>query len=166
MTRREILAGLAAFPFEREIRSAELRMSELINDDRSRAGLPRLEWSEVLADAARSQSTRMMVRGFFGHRDPEYGELQKRLEAAGIGWSHCAENIFHASGWQEPGWRAPLRLADISWMTSPGHQANILLDSVTLTGVGIAHRPPEDWFLTQIFIAPPIVPVRRNGEWR
>lgn len=138
---------MTAFPFEREIRAAEKRLFALVNEERTKRDLQALEFVERLADAAREHSIRMMTRGFFSHQDPDYGNLSLRLGDAGIRWSRCAENIFHSYGWEEP-----LRLAVVHWMTSPGHRENILLPDVTRTGVGIARKPGEHWYLTQVFV--------------
>ncbi len=138
---------MTGFPLEREIRAAEKRLCGYVNDERTKRDLGPLQFVERLADAARMHSIRMMTRDFFSHQDPDFGNLQMRLQDAGIVWARCAENIFHSYGWEDP-----LRLAVIHWMTSPGHRENILLPDVTMTGIGIARKPGDHWYLTQMFL--------------
>lgn len=162
MTRREILPCFAgpwlgpllftqksAF-FEQQTRAAERRLFDLINEERTNASLPPLIWSDAIAASARKHSKRMMDGNFFSHTDPELGALSARIDAAGIRWSRCAENIFHSHGWPNP-----VLHALINWMTSPGHRANILLEGVTHSGLGAARQAEDDWYITQQFIAFP-----------
>ena len=89
---------------------------------------------------------------FPGHIDPERGDLAERLSGAGIGWAQCGENLFMEKGWDDP-----VHFAVVSWWYSAGHQANLLNPEFTETGVGLAQGPDKAWFVTQIFLAPPVL---------
>lgn len=96
---------------------------------------------------------------FSGHIDPERGGLADRLTSVGIGWAQCGENLFMEKGWDDP-----VHFAVVSWWYSPGHQANLLNSEFTESGVGLAQGPDKAWFVTQIFLAPPVLKtaVRRH----
>jgi uncharacterized protein YkwD len=151
MTRRiAMTATLAlAVPHERDIAEIERRVFDEVNEVRERVGAGRLQWSAEIACAARLQSTRMMERGFFGHADPDRGQLADRLKTAGIPWSRCAENLLHGRGYTDP-----VRIAIISWWYSPGHRQNMIEPAFTESGIGVAFVPDETWFITQIFTTP------------
>src|SRR5438105_3442851 len=115
MTRRTFVQTSLAlrFPWERDLADDEKRIYYAVNNERARRDAAPLEWSDQLAGAARSQSARMLVHGFFGHNDPEYGSLQDRLALHGIRWSRCVENLFCEKGIEDP-----VPIAVISWRYS------------------------------------------------
>jgi uncharacterized protein YkwD len=127
----------------------ERRIFRAINAERRERGLGELRWSESLAAEARRHSRRMAAESFTSHDDPERGDVPKRLAAAGIAWLECAENIFSAQGYEEPGAEAVKR-----WMASPGHRRNILNPKFTHTGVGAALRADGTLLVTQEFLLP------------
>ncbi|HKW97820.1 MAG TPA: CAP domain-containing protein [Bryobacteraceae bacterium] len=132
------------------LRSLALKVFEGVNRERSLHRLPKLKWSDALAEQARLESTNMMERGFFSHTDPVRGPLAERLNAAGIRWSRCSENIFREQGMDDPA-----ESAVEGWMKSPPHREGLLDSLVTETGVGIAVSPDTEYFITQIFLHPP-----------
>lgn len=131
------------------IRDMEKRLFDAINNQRGHAGIADLIWSEPLANAAREQSANMLQRGFFSHVDPIRGDLAARLQASGIQWLRCGENLFTEKGHIEPVWTAV-----VEWMHSPGHKQNILQPEFTHSGIGIARSPDAKYFMTQIFTRP------------
>lgn len=116
------------------------------NRERRARGLDELVWDDALADQAVQQSTNMMERGFFSHLDPVRGVLSARLNASGIRWVRCGENLFRERGLDDPP-----QAAVEGWMTSPGHRAAILDPLFTHSGVGIAVSPDTEYFITEIF---------------
>ena len=130
----------------------EWRIFTRINEIRDASGVGRLQWSGPIAECARQQSIRKVELRFPGHIDPELGGVAERLNSAGIGWAQCGENLFMEKGWDDP-----VHFAVVSWWYSPGHQANLLNPEFTSTGVGIAQGPDKAWFVTQIFLTPPVV---------
>lgn len=132
------------------LRSLALKVFTAANRQRGLHGVQKLKWNDALAEQARLESTNMMERGFFSHTDPVRGSLAERLNAAGIRWSRCSENIFREQGMDDPA-----EAAVEGWMKSPPHRQGMLDSLVTETGVGIAVSPDTEYFITQIFLHPP-----------
>jgi len=126
------------------------KVFSLANRQRQLHGLTPLQWNKALAEQARLQSTSMMERGFFGHVDPVRGPLSARLNATGVRWSRCGENIFREHGMDDPADEAVE-----GWMKSPAHRSSLLDPLFTETGVGIAISPETEYYITQEFIRPP-----------
>lgn len=109
----------------------EKEVLALINQERKKAGLPALSWDEDLARAARYHAADMSHDGYFDHNTMDKGPIKvagafdriRRFSSKGH-----SENI----AWNQPSPEAVVA----SWMTSPGHKANILAARSTLLGVG------------------------------
>ena len=129
-----------------EEQSLERRVWRAINRERRRQGAAELAWDEALAAEARRHSSRMVEVGFFSHYDPERGGLEPRLDADGIPWRDCAENIILFKQDEDD----PAEVAVKAWMASPGHRENLLNPVYTLSGVGIATGGNHLW-MTQDF---------------
>ena len=127
----------------------EKKVFDEANRQRRLRGVSELQWNDAVADQARSHSINMMQRGFFSHIDPERGALVARLDAVGIGWTRCGENIYREKGLDDP-----VRSAVDGWMSSPEHRKSLLDPLFSQSGVGIAISPDTDYFITQIFIHP------------
>ena len=84
---------------------------------------------------------------FFSHIDPLRGGLTRRLNAAGVHWTMCGENIFQAEGYDDP-----VPVAIDGWMKSSGHRRNILDPNFTHTGVGFMLGPGRVFYVTQEFV--------------
>jgi uncharacterized protein YkwD len=110
------------------------RIFSRINELRIASGVEALAWSAALARCATEQSIRKDQLRFPGHTDPERGSVSERLNAAGIGWSRCGENIFSERGYDDP-----VHFAVVSLWYSPGHKQNLLSPEFTETGVGVAN---------------------------
>lgn len=125
------------------------KVFDLVNRQRRLHGVTPFEWNNALAEQARLHSASMMERGFFAHVDPVRGPLAARLNAAGVRWSRCGENIFREQGMDDPAYEAVE-----GWMKSPAHRSSLLDPLFTATGVGIAISPTTEYFITQVFIRP------------
>jgi uncharacterized protein YkwD len=134
---------------EADLRAAARQIFRRVNQERSRRGIDELEWYEPLAAEARLHSYNMVARWFFAHEDPIRGDLVKRLQAAGIRWRSCAENIFNMRGYPDLA-----SAAMEGWLGSPGHRENILAARFTHTGVGAALRVDGTYYVTQEFVRP------------
>ncbi len=142
-------SGATAPAMEDPLQPLSRKVFDLVNRQRRLHGLALLQWNDSLARQARLQSTSMMERGFFAHVDPVRGPLALRLNAAGIHWSRCGENIFREYGMDEPAEEAVE-----GWMKSPAHRMSVLDPLFSETGVGIAISPTTEYYVTQIFIRP------------
>jgi uncharacterized protein YkwD len=88
------------------------------NAERARAGLPPLELSRPLSNAAHGHAAYMGQTGRFGHYGIGDGDPGSRATAAGYTWRSVGENI----AWGQPDASA----AVAAWMASSGHRRNIL----------------------------------------
>jgi uncharacterized protein YkwD len=126
------------------------RIFDRINELRVVSGVEELAWSAPVARCAREQSLRKDRLRFPGHTDPERGSVSERLQAAGIRWARCGENIF-----SERGYADPVHFAVVFWWYSSGHKENLLNREFTHSGVGVAESADGTFFVTQIFLLPP-----------
>jgi uncharacterized protein YkwD len=100
----------------------------LINQQRTRRGLPALRANRDLDHSAQGW-TRQMV----DHHDFTHGaDFASRISRAGFHWSAAGENI--ATGYATPS--AVVR----GWMASTGHCQNILDPSYRAVGTGVSAR--------------------------
>jgi uncharacterized protein YkwD len=136
-------------PAARTETEAESLMLQLVNEDRSKAGLPPLLMDERLSLMARRHSRDMRDRAFFAHVSPRTGHLADRAEREAIAYRRLGENI--AVG-------VDVREAQKALLRSPGHRKNLLDPHFTHIGIGVAFD--EDaagrrrLFVTQDFLVP------------
>jgi uncharacterized protein YkwD len=151
MTRRDLfqsaLGAAAAKGWDSSLTGEARQIFARINELRMARGAPEMRWSEAIAQCALEQSERKRMLRFPGHEDPARGGVAERLNAAGIGWTRCAENLFTMNGYDDP-----VSFAVVFWWYSAGHQANILDPVFTHTGVGVTEAAGGAFFVPQIFI--------------
>jgi uncharacterized protein YkwD len=129
------------------LRQIEGQVYAAVNQLRNTEGRPELKRNEHLALEAKRHAENMAVRRFFAHEDLRRGDLAQRLDASGIGWERCAENIY-----QEKEIRDPAEDAVHSWLNSPGHKKNMLDLNLSETGVGVAVRHDGKLIIVQEFL--------------
>jgi uncharacterized protein YkwD len=133
-------------PAAEDLHLFEQKIRQNVNYERISKNIPQLNWNERLALEARKHARNIAARGFFAHEDPVRGAIDRRLDASGIRWHRCAENIYagDAAGLAEE--------AVTAWRLSPEH-CKIMLDSMlSETGVGIAVRKDGTIIVVQEFI--------------
>ncbi|WP_261802057.1 CAP domain-containing protein [Streptomyces sp. ISID311] len=121
--------------------SAEAQVLSLVNQERGRAGCSPVTADGELAHLAQQFSDDMAGRGFFGHTDPDGDTPWDRARAAdisGLGGENIARGQANAQSVMD------------SWMSSPGHRANILNCEYKTLGVGAHFGPGGPWW-TQDF---------------
>lgn len=126
----------------------EFQIFQLVNSERYKNRLGNLEWDDKLAELARNYSEKMAHENFFEHADLQGKTVVDRAKERRLkNWSKIGENLFLCSG---------IRNFDVfsvrGWMKSPTHRENILDESWTTTGIGIAESKDGKIFITQIFI--------------
>lgn len=112
---------------------------DLVNQERSKAGLSGLTVDTLLTKVATEKARDMDVNNYFSHTSPTYGSPFDMMRQFGVTYSYAGENI--ASGQ-----RTPQEVMN-AWMNSPGHRANILNGSFKEIGVGYVNG---EW--VQMFI--------------
>jgi len=126
----------------------EQRAFDLINAQRQKRGESSLVWDAELTRMAREHSANMAGQNFFDHTDPQGRNMTMRASAEGVtGWSAIAENIAYNSGYDDPAAFAVER-----WLISAKHRENILRESFTHSGIGVARAADGRVYFTQVFI--------------
>jgi uncharacterized protein YkwD len=126
---------------------------EQINGLRVQRGLPPFRESAILDRAASGQSRDMATYNFFDHHNPLPGRAQPwdRAAAAGYPSRTIAENLFYCQGTPD---------GEISgqcfqtWAESPGHRENMLDNSRSEIGVGVASSAQGETYITAVFGQP------------
>ena len=122
--------------------AAEDRMLELVNQERSRAGLGALSVDPTIREVARAYSIDMFRRGFFSHVDLDGATPFDRMRRGGVRFSGAGENLALAP---------TVDVAHQGLMNSPGHRANILNGRFRRIGIGAASGGMHGRMFTQNF---------------
>lgn len=124
--------------------SLEQQVLDLVNVERSKAGLSLLELDVELSEVAKVKSEDMRDNNYFSHTSPDYGSPFEMMKAFGISYTYAGENI--AAG------QTSAAAVMKSWMNSSGHKANILNKNYTHIGIGYAKGGTYSRYWTQQFI--------------
>lgn len=119
---------------EREILTAE-QIVHQANADRERYGLPTLQVSQTLSQAALAKAQDMLSNNYFAHVSPNGTKPWFWFSSMGYNYSFAGENL--AVGYSDA---AELQS---SWMASPKHRANLLSPQYTEIGIGIVYRSEQ-----------------------
>lgn len=111
-----------------ELAALEQRMIDLINQERTKAGLKSLEVDPRVTKLARMKSQDMVDKGYLDHKSPTYGYVEDMVRAAGISAQAVGENV---------GTGRTVEGLHETAMESPTHRRNILSPQYTHIGVGI-----------------------------
>lgn len=115
----------------------EREVHRLTNDERVAHGFSSLQNDSRLAAVARAHSEDMLAKNYFSHTNQSGCSVSCRADNAGYAWRALGENIHTMWGYQmSPTDTAKKIVTD--WMMSPGHRANILNATFTMTGIGLA----------------------------
>lgn len=126
----------------------EFQIFQLVNTERYKYRLENLEWDDKLAEIARDYSRQMAHENFFEHTDLQGKSVVDRAKDWRLkNWSKIGENLFFCSGVKNFD-----AFSVRGWMKSATHRQNILDESWTATGIGIAESNDGKIFITQIFI--------------
>ena len=141
---RPVLASVSAGV---DVAAAEQLFLDLLNADRTAAGLPALTLDPRLSDVARWRSEDMVARNYIGHDIGGY-TVGRLLHDRAVRFRLAGENIV-SNTFQES---ATVARAQEELMRSATHRENVLRPEYTLVGVGIAVGPNGRTVYTQIFI--------------
>ncbi|WP_046215079.1 CAP domain-containing protein [Paenibacillus wulumuqiensis] len=104
------------------------QVADLVNQERSKAGLKALAVDTNLQTMAQDKAVDMYKNNYFSHTSPTYGSPFDMMKTYKISYRAAGENI-------AKGQTSPAQVMN-SWMNSPGHKANILSKNFTHIGVG------------------------------
>ena len=130
---------------EQQISKAEMVL-KLVNQERSKAGVPSLTLSTKLTDIAYTKAKDMAEKNYFSHQSPTYGSPFDMLKQFGVSFSAAGENI-------AAGQKSAEEVMN-SWMNSSGHKANVLNKNYTQLGVGFYRGGSYGTEWVQLFIKP------------
>ena len=122
--------------------SEEIKMWELVNAERAKAGVPPVEFDEGLAEVACLKSADLITHNYFSHHSPTYGDPFVMLKSFGITYNYAGENLAGSP---------TVEIAHQNLMASPGHRKNILNPNFTHLGIGIVKGGPYGQMFTQLF---------------
>jgi len=105
---------------------------DLVNQERSKAGLQPLTMNSALSKMAMDKAQDMINNNYFDHQSPTYGSPFDMMRSYGINYSTAGENI-------AKGQATPTEVMN-AWMNSPGHRANILGSGFTQIGIAYYNR--------------------------
>jgi uncharacterized protein YkwD len=128
----------------------ETEVLGLVNQQRTRSGLPPLRFSARLAVIARGHSYDMAMRHYLAHNSPDGVAPADRISGAGIAYRVVGENIYMDDDADDPA-ELPHRAME-GWLKSPEHLANIVSSKFTETGVGVAESADGRTYVTQDFV--------------
>lgn len=130
-------------PSAQGLTAQEQQMLNLVNQERSRAGLAPLKVDMQVTRLARLKSQDMISKRYFSHQSPTYGSPFDMLKNNGVSYRTAGENI--AGNGSVSGAHSAL-------MNSAGHRANILKREFTHVGIGIIDGGQYGKMFTQLFI--------------
>ncbi len=143
-------AGLAGTAQIVSLSSYEQRLLDMVNSARASQGLPLLAPDSSVIQIARSRSSDMGTRGYFGHTTPDGGTFVTLLDAEGIRYSMAGETIARNNYPPEQG----PQIAFQGFMGSPAHRQIVLSPSYSRVGVGFYRTPDGMNYFTVIFLQP------------
>lgn len=113
------------------ITPSKQQLLDLINNERSKAGVKPLSFDDTLNRVAQLKSDDMKANNYFSHNSPTYGTPFQMMQKFGVSFKSAGENI--ATNYS-------VADAHTAFMNSPGHRANILNSSYTNIGIGITNN--------------------------
>lgn len=120
----------------------EAQMLELVNRERTAAGLRPVAPDPELTEVARRHSGDMFARSYFAHDTPEGRSPFDRMREGGVRFQTAGENLALAPS---------LQVAHNGLMNSPGHRRNILDPQFGRLGIGILDGGMRGLMVTQNF---------------
>ena len=121
----------------------EQKMINLVNQERTNAGLNALVFDNTLRAPALKHSRDMSTNNFFSHTSPTYGSFSQRLKDSGMKYSTAGENLAMYGS---------VEAAHTGLMNSEGHRANIMNTNYTRIGIGIVFNQSRGtYYITQWF---------------
>ncbi len=122
------LTGQSAATATADTYAFATQVVDLVNQERSKAGLKALVVDTNLQTMAQDKAMDMYKNNYFSHTSPTYGSPFDMMKTYKISYRAAGENI-------AKGQTSPAQVMN-SWMNSSGHKANILSKNYTHIAVG------------------------------
>jgi uncharacterized protein YkwD len=114
----------------------------LVNAERAALGLPGLNESPQLDEAAIGMAQRMVTEHFFSHNTPDGKNVVERIEPTGYIPNSSDWVVGENLAWGSGALSTPQAIVN-GWMNSPGHKANILAPDYKDIGLAAAMGAPS-----------------------
>ena len=121
----------------------EQQLFDLTNAARVRNGLSALEWDDPTAGTARKHSLDMAENDYFSHENKQGKSPFDRMKEDGIRFHGAGENLAYG--------QSSSIFAHEGLMNSLGHRKNILLDTYSHLGTGVAFNENSNLFTLKTF---------------
>jgi cysteine-rich secretory family protein len=118
-----------------------LKLFDLLNREREKAGLRELQWDKHLAESAAAHAHLLAEHLQLSHQFEGERELVGRVGATGLRFDTAGENVASAATVEE---------AHRALMSSPPHRANILNPEYNAVGLAVVQRK-DVFFIAQNF---------------
>ena len=126
------------------LREVERRIYLLTNEVRRKYHLSPLDRDDALVTTARAHSDDMLRRHFFSHVNPDGQAPKDRIAPVYSNTiARAGENIWSGHGYDYADSKLMARIIVDSWISSPGHRANLLNPNYTHLGVGVSVQDKE-----------------------
>jgi len=107
------------------------QLQQLINGERTKAGLPALSVNAQLAAAAKAHATNMLCNNYLSHTGLDGSAPQDRVETAGFNASLVLEDLYAL----HPSYGGNPQSALDWWMSDPASKADLLNANTTVFGI-------------------------------
>jgi uncharacterized protein YkwD len=126
------------------LKEVERKVCQLTNEVRQTHHLMPLVRDTTLIDIARAHCDDMLERNYFSHVSPDGKSIHDRVAPAySRTLSRAGENIWSGHGYDYSDCNLMARIIVDSWMSSPGHRANLLNPNYNYVGVGVSAMGKE-----------------------
>lgn len=115
----------------------------LINTEREKNNLSKLEIDSELQNLARLKAEDLVKNNYFSHISPTYGTPFEMLKKYNIKYKIASENIAGNSS---------LENAVSSWMNSESHKENILSNLYNFTGIAVVDSIAYGKIIVELFV--------------
>lgn len=132
-------------PVENVDRGQESQLLNLVNQERTKNGLPVLSSDSELTRVARIKAQDMIDNDYFSHYSPTYGSPFDMMNQFGIDYQYAGENLAQNTS---------VNRAHTALMNSSGHRKNILNPNFTHLGIGIK-QANRGYIYVEMFIGVP-----------
>lgn len=122
----------------------EQQLFDLTNAARVRNGLSSLKWDDPTSETARKHSVDMAQNDYFSHENKQGQSPFDRMKEDNIKFRSAGENLAYG--------QSSSIFAHEGLMNSAGHRENILLDTYSHLGTGVAFNEKLQPFYTENFL--------------
>lgn len=126
-----------------EINGKVNELLNLINNEREKNGLIKLQILPRLQEIAMTKAEDMVKNNYFSHESPNYGNPFNMMKNFGITYKSAGENIAGNSS---------IEGAFNSWISSEKHKQNILSTAYNYIGIGISPSEKYGYIIVTMFI--------------